>query len=380
MRKNLKVTLFLSLLLMLGCNSGAKKNQVIHTSDVYEDFPKSEKLNFELFNKFDIAADVSPCYIDDSVLWFFDYSDPNTLGSCYDMNTGKKLSTIGGIGRAGYEFTQFPHSIIISNNTVQFYTQRKDLKVFSKKDIVENVPMGERKYSVDYFPDSLAISMVLKLENGDILASIEPNPAPDQNTLYAQCKLNNRDILILNDKEANSYDLINYESFENGNEETPESGEWFGTKDKIKYSLCNGFIMARDNDLAVFTLFNQFAFNTFDIKNKKALKERRYTDIKESKDRNCGTSNDLGLSIEYGVSNDKYIMFFVSGYFSKEDKINKIRKQAIFSFDWDLHPVKRYDLPKVNPMNSIFIVANDASAIYLFEYKETELVLHKALL
>ena len=66
-------------------------------------------------------------------------------------------------------------------------------------------------------------------------------------------------------------------------------------------------------------------------------------------------------------SNKKYLFCIVDGYFSEEDKLNKKRKSAIFVFDWDLNPIKRYNLPD---KGRLYPISNDCKHVY--EYSKTE--------
>ena len=45
------------------------------------------------------------------------------------------------------------------------------IKAFAKKDIIDNIPMGERKYSVVIVPDSIWVRRMVKLPNGFVLAT-----------------------------------------------------------------------------------------------------------------------------------------------------------------------------------------------------------------
>lgn len=57
------------------------------------------------------------------------------------------------------------------------------------------------------------------------------------------------------------------------------------------------------------------------------------------------TMNEKHIGIESMKLNDKYILCDVKGYFSEEDKDSKLMKEAIFVFDWQLNPIKKFDLP-----------------------------------
>lgn len=377
MRKKIQTSAFLLILSLFGCNN-TDKNQIIYATEIYKDFPKSEKLEFKPFNKYNIK-EFGICFMNDSILWYLE-DNTNIIGHCYNLNTGKQLSVIGTIGKAKYEFLEEP-SISFVGDSVQFHTINKDLKIFSQNDILENKPMGERKFSVVNVPDSLSVLRMTRLQNGNTLATIEPTTFLYNKPKRVECELNKRDVLLFNDKEAKSYNSINYNSFENGNEEGSRENFKAGIKDQIKLAYANGGFLVKNNDLAVFFASSQFILYTFDIKNGKTLKEKRYTNFKATDQH--GSPNDLQLRINYALSNDKYILCYVSGYFSTEDKEAKLKKNAIFIFDWDLNPIKRFDLPEMEVIGGYgnYRISNDCNSVYLCEYPEDGeygLILHKA--
>ena len=75
-------------------------------------------------------------------------------------------------------------------------------------------------------------------------------------------------------------------------------------------------------------------------------------------------------------TNDKYILCLVRGYFSEADKESMQNKRAIFVFDWDLNPIKKFDLPYRE--KGYYTVSNDGSAVYFRESSEDGLSLYKA--
>ena len=72
--------------------------------------------------------------IDDSILWSVEENEEN-FGFCYDLNTGKKLSTIASRGRAANELTELEDFQIIGDS-VQLYAYPNMIKTFGKRDII----------------------------------------------------------------------------------------------------------------------------------------------------------------------------------------------------------------------------------------------------
>lgn len=371
MKTNAQLLLLLICISFGSCNSTVK-NQIIPILNIDTDFPVTEKLEFKLYNKYDILKD-GFCMIEDSILWSIKDREDD-FGACYNLNTGERLSSIASRGRAANELTELEDFQIIGDS-VQFYVYPNMVKTFAKRDIINNVPMGERRFSVTIVPDSILVRRMAKLPNGSILATIMPASVE-----FEQVKLNEyneKSIAILNNKEANFYETINYESFDL----EKAKGLELSANDLIKCAYADGCIAIKDNDMAVFSVSHQFILYTFDIKNGNVVNEKRYTKMKRTESRDemftsLSTINDRQIEIESIKLNDKYILCDVRGYFSKEDEDSKRYKEAIFVFDWDLNPVKKFDLPYRK--NVYYTVSNDGSAVYFRENNEDGLSLYKA--
>lgn len=371
MKTNAQLLLLLICISFGSCNSTVK-NQIIPILNIDTDFPVTEKLEFKLYNKYDILKD-GFCMIEDSILWSIKDREDD-FGACYNLNTGERLSSIASRGRAANELTELEDFQIIGDS-VQFYVYPNMVKTFAKRDIINNVPMGERRFSVTIVPDSILVRRMAKLPNGSILATIMPASVE-----FEQVKLNEyneKSIAILNNKEANFYETINYESFDL----EKAKGLELSANDLIKCAYADGCIAIKDNDMAVFSVSHQFILYTFDIKNGNVVNEKRYTKMKRTESRDemftsLSTINDRQIEIESIKLNDKYILCDVRGYFSKEDEDSKRYKEAIFVFDWDLNPVKKFDLPYRK--NVYYTVSNDGSAVYFRESNEDGLSLYKA--
>lgn len=57
------------------------------------------------------------------------------------------------------------------------------------------------------------------------------------------------------------------------------------------------------------------------------------------------TINNRQIEIETMQTNDKYIICSVRGFFNEKDEELRQFSEAIFVFDWELNPIKKFDLP-----------------------------------
>lgn len=366
------------LLLLIGisffsCNSTVK-NTATPISNLDTDFPITEGLEFSPFNKYDVFGE-GIFVVDDSILWYFKEGESD-LGSCYNLNTGEKLSTIASKGRAANEIIQFDGFDVIGDSVLLYTDRNRTIKAFAKKDIIDNVPMGERQFSVTTAPDSIWVSQMVKLPNGSVLATIQPALFEYQKAEGIN-EINQKSVAIFNNKEANSYETIKYESFD----VEKAKGAELPANDLIKNAYSCSSIAIKDNDMAVFSVRDQFILYTFDLKRGNVVNEKRYTKIQritgvDETFVSFETTNDRQIGIYSVKTNDKYVLCSVQGYFSEEDKKSKLYKEAIYVFDWELNPIKKFDLP--DRKNGYYTISNDCSAVYFCEYTENGLVLHKA--
>ena len=376
MKKRTHFLLLLICISFLSCNK-APKNQATPISDIDTDFPVTEKLEFKPFNKYDIL-EIGFCMIDDSTLWFVNEGKYD-FGSCYNLNTGEKLSIVASKGRAAYELT-YLDAFNMVGDSVQFHTNRNMIKTFAKQDIINNVPISDRKFSVITAPDSIKVYRMVKLPNGSVLTTLQP-------ALYGFEKentneFNQKTVAIFNNKEANSYEIINYESFDIKKAE----GSELPANELIKCAYTDGDIVVKDNDMAIFSVSHQFIIYTFDINTGNIVNEKRYTKMQREKSRDTSsmsttmttvtTMNDKQIDIHSIKTNNKYILCSVEGYFSKDDKDSKLCKEAIFVFDCQLNPIRKFDLP--NRENGYYTISNDCKSVYFCEFNEEGLTLHKA--
>lgn len=371
MKTNALFLLLLIALSFFSCNK-VVNNQTVPISNIDTDFPITEKLEFKPFNKFDILEE-GFCLIDDSTLWLIRDREDN-FGYCYNLHTGEKLSIIASRGKAVNELTNLDEFKVVGDS-VLLYTNQNMIKTLAKRDVIDNVPMGERKFSLTIVPDSIWVRRMAKLPNGSVLATLMPALSESEKTKMNE--FNQKSVAILNNKEANSYETINYESFDLGK----AKGQELTANDLIKCAYADGSVEIKGNDMAVFSVSHQFILYTFDIKSGNVVNEKRYTEMQRVKSTDemstslC-TINDRQIEIESMRTNDKYILCDVRGYFSEEDKDRKQNKEAILVFDWDLNPIKKFDLP--NRKNGYYTISKDCKSVYFCEFNEDGLILHKA--
>lgn len=131
--------------------------------------------------------------------------------------------------------------------------------------------------------------------------------------------------------------------------------------------------------MAVFAASDQFMLYTLDLNSGEVTNEKRYTSIlRTEEEMSFATINDMGLSVLAMKANDKYIVCKVEGFLSKEDKEIELRKEAIFVFDWNLKPVKKFELPDPEEKMGYYTISNDCKLVYFCEYHEDGITLYKA--
>lgn len=353
---------------LVGCNNAGKKSTSA-LSNIDVDFPTSEQLELKPFNRYDILGN-GLCVIDSSLLWYVE-DGKDDFGACYDLNTGKKLSVIASKGRAANELIELV-GFSVMKDSVLLYANRNTIKTFAKKDIVDNMPMGNRKPSVTRAPDEIYVDQMTKLPNGSVLATIRPAFEFEKEKMN---EVNKSSVVVINNYDVIPYETIQYESFDVGK----GTDKQINANDLIKWSYAQGIIAIKGNDMAVFSVNNQFILYTFDINTGKVVNEKRYTRIlRDRNDMSLTSTNDRGQSIRFMKVNDKNILCLVYGYLSDVDKNLERSKEAIFVFDWDLKPVKKFDLPNPEGKVGYYCISDDCSSVYFCENGEEGLTLHKA--
>ncbi|WP_270517276.1 hypothetical protein [Sanguibacteroides sp. AM78-02pH3A] len=362
------------------------------------DFTVVEKVELKPFKTYDGLKAWHTWIIDGSLLYVIDHDPKYDLGTCYDFNTGKKLSVLAKHGKAPYELSDYISykTIHVTKDFIVFvpaetmlktvsrkavYTRENAIKVFAKKDMINNVPVKDRKVIIPAFPDSVWVEQATILPNGAIVA-IMPPPAPDLQKLEkdARTGMEKKTLMVLGQKGVTYRETLPGDGFPEYN---PSLGSKFTPYVTMKRSNARGLFRTRGNDMAVFAVDGQFMLYTFDVTTGKVVNEKRYTPVQYANEEFCFLStNDMRQSILAMEANDSYIVCKVGGYFNAEDKEYEVYKEAIFVFDWNLNPIKRFDLPDLGP-KGYFSISNDARSVYFNDYAAEEdeffkLTLHKA--
>lgn len=371
MKKKILFLLFLTgISVLYGCNTIKSTEPPLSNMDT--DFKVIEKLELKLFREFE-NLNFGSYVFEDSILWNF-REETRNFGSCYDLNTGKKLSVIVARGDAPYELENF-RGACVTNEGVLVRSEENIVKVIAKKDIINNVSPEKRAVAVTTIPEDVRVARVISLPNGSLLVTIHPARFDFEEGKRED--INKNSVVIFNNNEIKGYDPIKYDSFDI---EAPKEME-IAINDLIKWSYAQGVVKTKGNDMAVFSLNDQFILYTLDLKSGKVLNEKRYTKIlRDGVEMSLGTKNDLLLEIINMEVNDKYIYCHVIGYFSKEDKQLKLAQDAIFVFDWNLQPIKKFELPHLNSRerNGHYMMSRDCRSVYFCEKTTDELVLYKA--
>lgn len=343
-------------------------------SSINSDFTVIEKVELKPFKKYDGLKAWYTWIIDGSMMYVIE-SDPwHDLGYCYDFNTGKKLSVLAKLGKAPYELSEsiWDHTIHVTKDFIVFVpakttlkmvsrkyipVRENEIKVFAKKDIINNVPMKDRKVVIPTFPDSVWVEQATILPNGAIVALMPP-PLPNFQKLEKdiQTGMEKKTVMVLGQKRVTYHETLSGDGF-------PDYGMLSTPTPYIsmKRANANGLFRTRGNDMAVFAVNGQFLLYTFDFNSGKVKNVKRYTKILPMNGGN-DVCNDMELRVESLEVTDNHIFCLVNGCFSEADKQSKIERSAIFVFDWNLKPIKKFELPAL--AKGHYTIPMDGSAVY----------------
>lgn len=342
-------------------------------SSINSDFTVIEKVEMKPFKTHYGIKAWHTWIIDGSKVYVIESNPRYDLGYCYDFNTGKKLSVLAKYGKASYELSNsiYRHTIHVTKDFIVFvpagaivtseidYTiiRENTIKIFAKKDIINNVPMKDRKVIIPTFPDSVWVDQATILPNGTIVA-IMPPPYADRQKLEkdARTGMEKKTVMVLGQKGVTYHETLSGDGF-------PEYGMISKPTPYIsmKRANANSLFRTRGNDRAVFAVSGLFMLYTFDFNSGKVKNVKRYTKILSLNSGN-EVMNDMELRVESLEVTDNYIFCLVSGYFSEADKQSKTERSAVFVFDWNLKPVKKFELPNLRRGN--YTIPVDGSAVY----------------
>lgn len=374
MKTKNQLLLYLLGVSLFGCNSTPDTS----SSDINTDFPVTEQLkitpSYQIaiapFFHYNSVHENGICVIDGSLLWYVKDGE-NDCGACYDLNTGNQLSVIATKGTTANQISTLT-GFKIMGDSLQLYEGGNTIKTFAKKAITDNTPLETRTASVTTAPDSIWVARMAKLPNGSVIATIHP---PFEFQREKINEINKKSVAIFNWNTATSHETINYDSF---NIESPKTNET-ATDELIKWTYAQGAVAVKDNNTAVFAASNQFILYTFDLNTGKVTNEKRYTSpLRTGETMAYMTINDMELYIHFMQTNDKYIFCKVKGYLSQEDKDIELKKEALFVFDWNLKPIKKYELPEQENIMGYYTLSTDCKSVYFCEYNEEGIMLHKA--
>lgn len=362
---------FIWLLIGLFLHGCKEKNGKVNCeiADLNADFPTTELLDFKSFKSYRIGRP-AVVMVDGGVLWYFAQNKKEGWGPCFDLNSGKQLGMIVGNGKGENQMDEFC-GFRLAGDSVMLYADYGTIKTFNKQDIINNVPITERKCTIMSAPDSLLVSRMIKLSDGSYLATIRPPLfESEKSRMY---DINQASVVRFKGDVVRSYETIRYDDFHLGAAQKDEIDE----KELIKWSYAQGFVEALNDDLAVFSVSDQFMLYTLDLKTGKVLHEKRYTEMQRDGIQNSLiTTNAMNLKVRYMTANDKYILCLVCGYLNEKDKEAEEPHQILFVFDWQLKPVCKYDLPMRE--DSFYCVAKDGKTVYFCRQGEMKLSLRKA--
>lgn len=400
MNKRLKIIL---LLIAIPFFSSFGEGDPTPLSNFYKDFPTSEKIELKYFNTYNLRLRdncIGAAFADKSVLWLMGDSEKD-FGSCFDLKTGKKLGVIAYKGEGFNQFYGLAKAIFMGDS-IQLYSSQREIKTFAIKDIIENRPLKERKFSYHLAPKNIRASSMLRLPNGFILTTLVngrsfdtsiggTSPAvsdPELDVLRPIMPgidegFNKKSVAIFDSHKANSYETIDYSRF------------CYSTKkeynilhkhkiEEIRSCYAGSHIGVKGNKI-VFVTDSQPILYTFDINKGKVIKEKIYSNIiLNYTDKYDGLPRFRTHSIK---CNDKYIICIVDGCFNNEDvKKNKYGETAILVYDWDLKPVKKINLDSKNDGPNLhnikgafrYFISEDCSTVYMWGESDKGFSLHKA--
>lgn len=340
----MKITLLYILLFLVSCSSSSKKQSdiIIHDTDI--DFPTADTIEFTPRQSFEILDNIRPLWcVKDSVLFVEIYNNPDRLGICYSINSGKEISTIINIGRAANE-ANTSCSFKYGEDSIHFCDNiYHNIKTFAINDIISK-PMWERPFSINMIPDSLISSHFTKIDTITIFGT---NSNLNQLSYYR-----NYLYYTYDGKDLSFFGEVRREAFET-QKDYEES-----VKEKCLFQTTK--IATNKNRVIIANIFG-IALHVVDPHKKKIIKERYYNTYKYNPS-NARTFTTSKYQSCFVLCSDEYV-YCVSQV--KDEKKSaemdrKIFENHIFVFDWDLNPIRKYFFVGNDKIN----LSHDGKSLY----------------
>lgn len=359
----MKKSLFLLVVIFLiGCGPSIKHIDGI-VSNIEKDFPVTEKLDFHKFAGFPIT-ETGFSVIKDSTLWLMSFESNNTVGTCYHLYNGEKIADVAFMGRAQNEISSLDIFQILDD--VVAIQSGYLLKMFDTQQILDNVPMEDRHVSIVNVPDSMPCRYMWKLPNStSVIATL------DVEMRGANLSVSKIPMIVLDGKNIRSFQTFDTDSF-----------GWDVDDDTKKAALklvqrefAQGEMVFRKDSVGAHFMNGQFVFYTFDVNQGTVLNEKRYTEVGCSDD-GSRLTNEQGLSVVWAKASSQHIVCLVKGYLTTADREAKLSKTALYVFDWNLNPLKKFDLSPIE--RGYYVVDEELKNVYSCEFDEGGLTLNKA--
>lgn len=355
---------------LLSCNGSRKNANSNEPRNIYEDFSALEKLDFKHFNNYEIVTNtVVKCMVEDTLLWVISLNPMNNFGTCLNLNTGEEYSTIMNMGRASNEFLDF-YNAFLTRDSIHVISGDNQVKTFAKKDVVERIPLGERYFSHITPPKSKYVQYISPAADGSYIGTLANNktshtissgfaisasPFPHNDDFTSES------LFLLNKDSVISYESIDYDSFGFDISESDRK------KACLKHAYANSSYDLHSDGRAVFALKKIPVIYIYDFESKKVVAEKRYGNFNIENDYLC---NDMAISSTSIKCTDKYIYCSFNAYLSDEDIKTETKKGVLLVYDWDLNPVKMFEVPELEFYNNCYISEDGTAAYYMKEVEE----------
>lgn len=338
----MKITLLIILLFLVSCSSSSKKQSdiIIHDTDI--DFPTTDTIEFTPRQSFEILDNIRSLWcVKDSVLFVEIYNNPDRLGICYSINSGKEISTIINIGRAANEAAT-SCSFEYGKDSIHFCDIiYHNIKTFAMDDIISK-PLAERSFSLNMIPDSIVTNRFTKIDEKTTFGT-------NRNSSESSC-FRNYIYFTYDGKEVSFFGELRKEIFE-----TLDDYKTFIDKrnvfQNITYATCKNKVVVAE--------YLGIALHIVDPHQKKIIKERYYNKYITSEDTKIATGEYQWSDV---FCSDEYI-YCISRKKNEKKSVEtgrNVLEKHIFVFDWDLNPIRKYFFVGNDKIN----LSHDGKSLY----------------